>query len=299
MMHCVRNVPKVSVGLPVYNGEKYLRDALISLLNQTFSDFELIICDNASDDATHDICTYFESRFEGRMRYIRHQSNLGIMANFRHAFEAARGDYFMWAACDDLWDDSWIQNLVSLLDSSDIDFSFGRVLHIDESGELIEHQANDESYSYRGPAAIRQLMFYIDYEGRGKVNVIYGLFKRSLFPQISHALSDLESGQMRYDFCFVYRLLEAGSLGSDSSVAMKKRIRHDSSGEEMGRRVVAESFVARFVRRIFNPFPEGLLVEYFRFSSKTGRLLLLVFLPIKFFYAYWAQAISLLLYSRR
>ena len=86
--------------MPVYNGEQYLRGALDSLLHQSYSDFELIISDNASTDGTEHICREFANR-DRRIRYVRQPVNLGATANFKFVLDEARAEYFMWAACDD------------------------------------------------------------------------------------------------------------------------------------------------------------------------------------------------------
>lgn len=92
--------PTVSVGVPVYNGASSLRAALDSLLAQTFSDFELIISDNASTDGTEAICREYAAR-DSRVRYVRQATNIGSAANFKYLLEQAHGEYFMWAAGDD------------------------------------------------------------------------------------------------------------------------------------------------------------------------------------------------------
>jgi glycosyltransferase involved in cell wall biosynthesis len=91
------HVPAISIGMPVYNGEKYIREALDSLLAQTFTDFELIISDNASTDSTSNICKEYAIR-DSRIRYIRQHKNIGAIANFKFLLEQASGDFFMWAA---------------------------------------------------------------------------------------------------------------------------------------------------------------------------------------------------------
>ena len=91
----------VSIGMPVYNGEKDLRRVLDSLLNQTFEDFDLIISDNASTDATKEICLEYADK-DKRIRYIRQTKNLGAASNFRYVLNEAHGKYFMWAAADDV-----------------------------------------------------------------------------------------------------------------------------------------------------------------------------------------------------
>lgn len=92
--------PLVTVGVPVYNGERYLARALDSLLAQTFVDFEIVICDNCSEDATAEISADYSDR-DPRVRFHRNPENLGLVGNFNRAFELARGTYFKWATHDD------------------------------------------------------------------------------------------------------------------------------------------------------------------------------------------------------
>ncbi|MEO1346882.1 MAG: glycosyltransferase family A protein, partial [Pseudomonadota bacterium] len=93
--------PRVTIGVPVYNGDAYLAEALDSILNQTFTDFEVIISDNASTDGTEQICRDYAAR-DDRVRYIRQEKNLGAAPNFNLLVPIARGEYFKWAASDDL-----------------------------------------------------------------------------------------------------------------------------------------------------------------------------------------------------
>ena len=93
--------PRVSLGFPVYNGERYLAAALDSLLGQTFRDLEVVICDNASTDRTAELCAAYAAR-DARVRYHRNPTNLGAAPNFNRTFELSRGEYFKWAAHDDV-----------------------------------------------------------------------------------------------------------------------------------------------------------------------------------------------------
>jgi tetratricopeptide (TPR) repeat protein len=108
--------PLVGIGMPVYNGEDFIREALDSLLAQDHRDFELIISDNGSHDATQGICREYQSQ-DTRIRYIRHPENHGAPWNFEFVAREARGDYFMWAAHDDLWDPSYIRKCLALLEA--------------------------------------------------------------------------------------------------------------------------------------------------------------------------------------
>jgi len=109
--------PQVSIAIPVYNGERHLAEAIDSFLTQTFTDFELILSDNASTDATADICRECAAR-DPRVRYHRVAENQGAAWNFNHVFEMARGEYFKWAAHDDLCAPTYLEQCVDKLQAN-------------------------------------------------------------------------------------------------------------------------------------------------------------------------------------
>lgn len=118
---------KVTIGIPVYNGEKFIRKALDSVLSQTYSNFELIVSDNASEDSTPNICKEY-ARKDKRIMYFRQEKNKDIMWNFRFILEQATSDYFMWLAVDDRIHPTFIEKNVKILDSnSNVVVSMGKV----------------------------------------------------------------------------------------------------------------------------------------------------------------------------
>jgi glycosyltransferase involved in cell wall biosynthesis len=130
--------PRVSIGLPVYNGERFLAGAIASILAQTYTDFELIICDNASTDGTGEICRGFASR-DPRVRYHRQPRNLGATRNFNHCFELASGEYFKWAADDDALEPRFLEACVAALDDDPgAVLSQSLVKVVDEADRLVE-----------------------------------------------------------------------------------------------------------------------------------------------------------------
>jgi glycosyltransferase involved in cell wall biosynthesis len=130
--------PRVSIGLPVYNGERFLAGAIASILAQTYTDFELIICDNASTDRTGEICRGFASK-DPRVRYDRQSRNLGATANFNRCFELASGAYFKWAADDDLLEPRFLEACVQALDNDPgAVLSQSLVKVVDEADRLVE-----------------------------------------------------------------------------------------------------------------------------------------------------------------
>src|SRR5262249_32985361 len=108
--------PRVSIGLYVYNGARFLEDTLDSLLAQTYTDFELIISDNASTDRTEEICRTYAAK-DQRVRYYRSKKNVGVGRNCNRVFELATGDYFKWATADDLCKPELVARCLELLEN--------------------------------------------------------------------------------------------------------------------------------------------------------------------------------------
>jgi len=135
------NKPLVSIGLPVYNGQDFLREAIASVLNQSYQDFELIIRDNASTDQTAAICRDFASR-DQRIRYLRNESNVGAGPNFNGIVSHARGKYFKWLAHDDVLAPKFLARCVDVLESDPTAvLACPRVRFIDAQGKAMDNYA--------------------------------------------------------------------------------------------------------------------------------------------------------------
>lgn len=131
--------PRVSIALPVYNGEAFLAQAIDSILAQSFADFELIVADNASTDATPVIAQSYAAR-DSRVRYDRSERNLGAAWNFNRAFAMSRGVYFKWHAADDLLEPTFLERCVAALDADpQVVLAFSRTRVVDASGTTVEH----------------------------------------------------------------------------------------------------------------------------------------------------------------
>ena len=166
--------PKVSIGMPVYNGEKYIREALDSLLAQTFTDFELIISDNCSTDNTDSICKEYALK-DSRIKYIRQLKNIGPTANFKFVLQKAKADYFMWAAHDDRWRSNFLEKLSSILSNDSacgLAFSNYIVRDLETESELFYKVSASDTDSKTYNFLLRVLNVC--------PSLIYGLFKRSL-----------------------------------------------------------------------------------------------------------------------
>jgi glycosyltransferase involved in cell wall biosynthesis len=145
------DAPTVSIGLPVHNGEPFLRETLEALLAQTFDDFELVICDNASTDRTGEICAEFAER-DPRIRYQRSPENVGAARNYNRTFELARGRYFRWSAADDLVEPDALEQCVAFLDANpDFVLAYPRTRIIDEAGRVIADYDDDLDVRHATP----------------------------------------------------------------------------------------------------------------------------------------------------
>ena len=108
-------VPRLSVGLPVYNSSAYVADSIEAILGQTFEDFDLIISDNASTDDTGDICRRYLKQ-DSRVRYFRQPKNVGLSPNHNFCVEQSEAELFKWAAGDDLYARDLLEKCVAALD---------------------------------------------------------------------------------------------------------------------------------------------------------------------------------------
>lgn len=132
-----QNLPHVSVGLPVYNGEQYVRQAIESVLSQTFQDFELIISDNASTDATERICREYAAR-DPRVRYYRTDRNRGAAWNHNRVVELARGEYFKWQCHDDYCDTTFLEKCLAVIQGNpDVILCYPQFVRVDEQGRWL------------------------------------------------------------------------------------------------------------------------------------------------------------------
>jgi len=126
--------PTVTIGMPVYNSERFLVQSIESLLNQTYRDFVLVISDNASTDGTAAICERF-ARTDPRVRYYRNPENIGMNPNFNRVFELTRSRYLKWSTADDYWLPDMLADAVAILESDpSICLAYPRAVLVDREG---------------------------------------------------------------------------------------------------------------------------------------------------------------------
>ncbi len=152
--------PRLSIGLPVYNGENYLAESLDSLLSQSYQDLELIISDNGSTDTTPDICRRYASQ-DPRIRYYRQERNIGSAPNHNFVIMKATGELFKSASHDDLYAPDLLERCVDALDRfPDVVLAHSRSAIIDSSGtvcELVDYPV--ATNARRAPDRFRSMLF--------------------------------------------------------------------------------------------------------------------------------------------
>ena len=169
-----QRAPKVSLGLPVYNGERFLRLALDSLIQQDYEDFELIICDNASTDDTGSICLDYARR-DTRIRYWRNEKNIGLAGNHNRVFELSRGEYFKWAAHDDEYPREMLTRFVEVFAHAppSVSVVYSQCEIIDESGNL--EGTRSDHVEKRDPSPCRRLAHLL--RNASIYNFTYGVIR--------------------------------------------------------------------------------------------------------------------------
>ncbi|MGH2584660.1 MAG: glycosyltransferase family 2 protein [Dehalococcoidia bacterium] len=167
-----REPPRVSIGLPVYNGERYLPATLDSILAQTFRDFELIICDNASTDRTEEICRRYAAQ-DTRIRYERHPRNLGAQYNLNRVVHLATGVYFKWASHSDILAPDFLARCAGVLDCNpDVVLCFSRQMMIDEEDNHLGQEPDDMYFCAPTPHERLRLFFASDRVNQTSYGVI-------------------------------------------------------------------------------------------------------------------------------
>lgn len=166
-------MPEASVGLPIYNGEEFVEEAIRSILAQTFEDFELILSDNASTDRTREICLDYAS-MDRRVRYYRNGVNLGATLNYNRTYELSRGRYFKWAAHDDLISPEYLSLCIEALEKDpECVLSFPETTYMDANGIYLSTETGDLSIPEMNPA--ERLKRFVALEARSN-DIFWAIF---------------------------------------------------------------------------------------------------------------------------
>jgi glycosyltransferase involved in cell wall biosynthesis len=195
--------PVVSIGMPVFNGSNSITRAIESLLNQTYTNFELIISDNCSTDNTWDILLKLSNK-DDRIKLFHQSKNIGAYQNFNFVLKKAKGDFFMWAAADDLWDHSFIEKIMDEFQISDnniqaimseTQYSYqGKFLDFFSEGSIF--------YNYHSTSTRDRIKFLLK---NNYGNLWYSIFRRDALFFNNQSILDLMTSESTNEiFLFIF-----------------------------------------------------------------------------------------------
>tara|TARA_Y100000590_G_C15611424_1_gene973983 strand:+ start:352 stop:1275 length:924 start_codon:yes stop_codon:yes gene_type:complete len=222
----MKKEPLISIGLPVFNGEKYLVKSLNSLINQTYHKIEIIICDDNSNDSSFEICKNYENKNKNILFY-QNQKRLGVVPNMIKSLKLAKGDYFIWASQDDIWQDNFISKLLELSTKEESVISMCATQVIDNSGKnIIQYkfpnlcQYNNSIYN-----VARSILCPVNGELLKMSIFIHGLIKTDYFRKSLSAYP----GYFRSERHLLVQLALSGKFSYLNEVLFYKRVYDDNS----------------------------------------------------------------------
>ena len=245
--------PIVTIGLPVYNGEKFIEKCLSSILNQTRTDFILIISDNASEDKTAEICKEFLEN-DTRIKYFKQEKNIGILENFYFILNESKSPYFVWIAVDDFWQKDFLEkNIDELLNNKKYVGSISKIDYYDIEKNTYEVNATRSKIKkYHSYDKYPKFGKYIDrvsyYLRLNRAENVYALFKTDLLKKC------IEKPTIGVDLKILLNILKYGEINVLDEILMKRSGKGKSS-----------RYSSKNILTLFNDY--GILGKIFPFLS--------------------------------
>jgi len=208
--------PMVSVGIPVCNGEKYIQESLECILNQTYSNLEIIISDDYSKDRSYKILKSY-SQNDSRIRLVQQKKRIGSINNFNYVLEKAQGEYFLWVAQDDLHDKEFIKILLDCTQKDKnvtLAMSDYRNIHNNKTFKIYN------TPTYKLNSTTDSLRYFLQTHN---LSLFYGLFKTSSLKKIGGYHTDNRPYFKSSDFLMIFKTLLLGKLSFVDNVLFYKR----------------------------------------------------------------------------
>lgn len=230
--------PLITIGIPVFNGEAYIKKSIESALNQSFSNFQLVISDNASTDNTKAICEYF-TKIDKRIKYVRHEINKGHDFNFKFVLSGSKSKYFVWLGVDDYWEKSFLEKNLDVLEKNDnVVGSIGLVEFygidnfeikknlIFKIKNILRHGSNDEYEKYKHVLPVSG-----NYEKKASIylrfnqgSFVYGIFRTEKLKKRMVPLG------IEWDLILILNILKDGDLHVIDKVLVHRFVSGINSG---------------------------------------------------------------------
>ncbi|MHA1799870.1 MAG: glycosyltransferase family 2 protein [Candidatus Helarchaeota archaeon] len=253
---------KLTIGMPIFNGGKNLVSALDSLLNQTFKDFILIISDNASTDATEEICRRYQQK-DPRIKYYRNKKNIGATNNFQKVLDLAESQYFMWAAHDDLWEPSFVSDLLEILEKdkeSVLAFCNYDFISGDDDSKRFKAKSLPYFYFSKVKDLYNRLKILIH---QNLAMFIYGIYRTNILKQIG-GFPNRSEGGFGDDNLLLLKLTFHGSFHFHSKLLFHKREREYSSKLSLVKKIksIFSTFINYMIKQIkFQNYQRKIIIK--------------------------------------
>ena len=240
------NIHSVTIGLPTYNGEEFVRHAIESLLAQTYTDFQLVIADDNSTDETFPICAEYLA--DPRVQLTRNHKNLGGQANLQSILAKTESDYFVWASQDDYWAPTFLEELIAVLErDSRLSLAFSDTVFINGAGTEYRYNFNKSWSKYCSSkyGLIIALILPVDNFGWFKSNLaIHGLIRTDILKKSFELLL----GVATHDRIYILFTILLGKWGYINHALYYRRV---YTGQALREQSNDPIFLAQ--RSIFNP----------------------------------------------
>ncbi len=277
----MNKLPLVSIGVPIFNEERFLRESLNSLVNQNYNNIEILISDNGSNDSTPDICVEYSKKYH-HISFKRFECNSGPAKNFNFVLQQSNGKYFMWASGHDLWSENYIDACVSALES-DVSavVSFGSCFWINDKGEILDKRFGHADT--RGLNTISRFNTIL----WGNMNPVLGLIRSNSIK--GYTIINMVGADL---IILTQLILKGNFIHTDESKWFRREFRNEKSYHDKLKRYKSSDYhlTSTLFDRYFPlarlPYElvKSVLLSEISFRNKLMLLMLLIpSLPIRYF----------------
>ena len=209
--------PKVSLGIPLYNESEFLEETIISLLNQSYKDIEIVAIDNNSSDGSFKILQKY-SKKDKRLRIYKNKSNIGQSANFNLVFEKSEGEYFSWIGAHDKYEKDYVEKLLNKFKKNqNISVAFSNVSNIDKDGNYINQEKNI-GFELKNKSSLFRLL-KLPWVIKGSGDIVMGMYKKDLLRKTTL----FSKGVMWPDVFLIHQVSKLGKVVKEKESLRNRR----------------------------------------------------------------------------
>jgi glycosyltransferase involved in cell wall biosynthesis len=265
------NNPKITLGMPVLNGEKHISFALDSIFKQNFKNFNLIIYDNASTDKTLLISKGYQQQHKNIIIY-KQIRRVNSIKNWISVLKKTVSKYILFCGHDDVFKEKeYLQNLINKISSNIIPFP--KINIIDEKNYLVNHICNNKVLDFNGPAVYRRLKFFFTPSIFGKNNFLYGIHETRHLLKSFQILDKIKNFNHNYlDNYLNYEILKKKKVYQVNNSTFLKRIKNSANKHYIF------GFKNNKIKILLNHVK--ILLDYTKFSSFLESIIIILLIPM-------------------